>query len=267
MRGRLVRTRLSLFLSLAAGLVVLSLSVYGYLLLQQRPGVPPSVPENALVRIGDVDILSVQDRDAALVGKEIGALVDFEVREAGGALRTITAPVVPFFAATAFPLIYLLIGLFCFAIGTATFVLKPADTKARLFYALTLVFGAGLIISGEFYSLHPDRWTTFLPSLLFILAYALVPAVLLTGQKTDEIDKVLGLGLGADDYLLELLVRHEGEVVSRETILNEVWGYETFPTTRTIDTFVHALRRKIEKDPSRPIHLLTVPWMGYKFKK
>jgi len=173
-----VRTRLSLFLSLAAGLVVLSLSVYGYLLLQQRPGVPPSVPENALVRIGDVDILSVQDRDAALVGKEIGALVDFEVREAGGALRTITAPVVSFFAATAFPLIYLLIGLFCFAIGTATFVLKPADTKARLFYALTLVFGAGLIISGEFYGLHPDRWTTFLPSLLFILAYALVPAVL-----------------------------------------------------------------------------------------
>lgn len=87
-----MRTRLSLFLSLAAGLVVLSLSVYGYLLLQQRPGVPPSVPENALVRIGDVDILSVQNRDAALVGKEIGALVDFEVREADGALRTITAP-------------------------------------------------------------------------------------------------------------------------------------------------------------------------------
>ena len=67
--------------------------------------------------------------------------------------------------------------------------------------------------------------------------------------------------------LLELLVRHEGEVVGRETILNEVWGYETFPTTRTIDTFVHALRGKIEKNPAKPVHLLTVPWMGYKFKK
>jgi signal transduction histidine kinase len=164
---------------LAAGIIVLSLSVYGYLLLRQRPGIPPSVLDYAIVRIGGVEILSVQDRDAALVGKEIGDFVDFEVREAGGAHRTITAPVVPFFAATSFPLIYLLIGLFCFAIGTATFVLKPVDAKARLFYALTLVFGAGLVISGEFYGLHPDRWTTFLPSLLFILAYALVPAVLL----------------------------------------------------------------------------------------
>jgi signal transduction histidine kinase len=164
---------------LAAGLIVLFLCIYGHRLLRQRPGVPPSVPESALVRIGDVEILSVQDRDAALVGKEIGDLVAFEVRGADGTLRTITAPVVSYFAASPFPLLYLLIGLFCIAIGTATFVLKPGDIRARLFYALTLVFGAGQVISGEYYGLHPDRWTTFLPSLLFILAYALVPAVLL----------------------------------------------------------------------------------------
>jgi DNA-binding response OmpR family regulator len=153
------------------------------------------------------------------------------------------------------------------------------------------------------------------------------PVVFLTGQKKDEIDKVLGLEIGADDYvvkpfgqrellarirailrrtggeakpadvvafgdirvdfkkktatkadrplfltakeygLLRLLAAHEGEVVSRETILNEVWGYEKFPTTRTVDTFVHNLRRKIEKAPARPVHLLTVPWMGYRFQK
>jgi signal transduction histidine kinase len=178
-RGRVVKRKLSFFLSLAAGLAVLSLCIYGHRLLRLRPGVPPSVPESALVRIGDVEILSVQDRDAALVGKEIGDLAVFEIREANGARRTITAPVVSYFAASPFPLLYLLIGLFCIAIGTATYVLKPADLRARLFYALTLVFGAGQIISGEYYGLHPDRWTTFLPSLFFILAYALVPAVLL----------------------------------------------------------------------------------------
>ena len=153
------------------------------------------------------------------------------------------------------------------------------------------------------------------------------PIIILTGQKKDEIDKVMGLELGADDYLtkpfgqrellarvravlrrgrlapkdieeyafggvalnfkkktatkggkeiyltareydlLKLLIVRESEVVDRETILNEVWGYEKFPTTRTVDTFIHNLRQKIEKDPSAPRHLLTIPWAGYKFQK
>ena len=67
--------------------------------------------------------------------------------------------------------------------------------------------------------------------------------------------------------LLKLLISHEGEVISRNAILSEVWGYEKFPTTRTVDTFVHNLRRKIENDPTRPRHLLTVPWSGYKFQR
>ena len=153
------------------------------------------------------------------------------------------------------------------------------------------------------------------------------PIIILTGEKKEEIDKVLGLELGADDYmvkpfgmselvarvhavlrrgqpqpvaledvtfggvhlnfkkktasktgkvmhltakefdLLELLISREGEVVTRETILNEVWDYDRFPTTRTIDTFIHNLRKKIEDDPASPVHLLTVPWSGYKFQK
>ena len=67
--------------------------------------------------------------------------------------------------------------------------------------------------------------------------------------------------------LLKLLVANEGEVISRDRILNEVWGYDTFPTTRTVDTFIHNLRKKIERDPSNPRHLITVPWSGYKFVK
>jgi DNA-binding response OmpR family regulator len=155
----------------------------------------------------------------------------------------------------------------------------------------------------------------------------MTPLIFLTGEKRDEIDKVLGLELGGDDYiikpfgtrellarikavlrrsredvpdlaeysfgeisldfrrqtafkageelyltvkefgLLELLIRNEGGVVARDTILNEVWGYDKFPVTRTVDTFVHGLRKKIERDPARPVHLLTVHGVGYKFIK
>jgi DNA-binding response OmpR family regulator len=154
-----------------------------------------------------------------------------------------------------------------------------------------------------------------------------VPIIFVSGKKKEEIDKVLGLELGADDYLtkpfgqrellarihailrrgrpgppeieecafgdvainfkkhttfkgnaeiyltakeydlLKLLIRRDGEVVGRDSLLNEVWGYEHFPTTRTVDTFIHNLRKKIEQDPSQPRHLITVPWSGYKFQK
>jgi len=153
------------------------------------------------------------------------------------------------------------------------------------------------------------------------------PIIFLTGEKKQEIYKVLGLELGGDDYmtkpfgtlellarikavlrrarpdkakldecsfgnvtisfkkqvmikgdeelpltakelgLLKLLITHEGEVVTREVILNEVWGYDKYPTTRTVDTFIHNLRKKIENNPSQPVHLLTIPWSGYKFQK
>jgi two-component system alkaline phosphatase synthesis response regulator PhoP len=154
-----------------------------------------------------------------------------------------------------------------------------------------------------------------------------VPVIVLSGKKKKEVDKVLGLELGGDDYmikpfgtdefiarvhavlrrsrpevpeiedcdfgdvaidfrrkiatkggrdlhltarefsLLRLLAACEGQVVSRETILNKVWDYEKFPTTRTIDTFMYNLRRKIEDDPAAPKHLVTVPWLGYKFQR
>ncbi len=151
------------------------------------------------------------------------------------------------------------------------------------------------------------------------------PVVMLTARN-QETDKVLGLELGADDYvtkpfsitellarvravlrrsgsrpaggadtyrigdleidfrvhqarrgkqrieftarefeLLRYFVTHIGQVVTREQILNEVWGYEEFPTTRTIDNFVAKLRQKIEKAPHAPEHILTIHGSGYKF--
>ena len=61
------------------------------------------------------------------------------------------------------------------------------------------------------------------------------------------------------------LVAHTGQVVTREQILNQVWGYEESPTTRTIDNFVAKLRQKIETSPHEPEHILTVHGAGYKF--
>jgi two-component system alkaline phosphatase synthesis response regulator PhoP len=150
------------------------------------------------------------------------------------------------------------------------------------------------------------------------------PVVMLTARN-QETDKVLGLELGADDYvtkpfsitellarvravlrrtgsrqttadsyrigeleidfrlhqarrgkqrveftarefeLLRYFVMHIGQVVTREQILNEVWGYEEFPTTRTIDNFVAKLRQKIERSPHAPEHILTIHGSGYKF--
>ncbi len=151
-----------------------------------------------------------------------------------------------------------------------------------------------------------------------------LPIIMLTARG-QEIDKVLGLKLGADDYvtkpfsfmelmarveavlrrarpgggfqrpvhtfgkvtvdfdrhqatrggealelsprefrLLGYLVEHRGEVVSREELLDAVWGYDTIPFTRTVDTHVAKLRKKIEDDPSDPRHIITVHRLGYK---
>lgn len=150
-------------------------------------------------------------------------------------------------------------------------------------------------------------------------------AVIMLTAKGEEIDKVLGLELGADDYitkpfsLRELLARvkavlrrteeqaltardivrigrlevnfktynaflegksvtathkefeilkflwqHRGEVVSRDQLLNQVWGYSENPTTRTVDNFILKLRQKVENDPAHPQHILTVHGIGYK---
>ncbi len=66
--------------------------------------------------------------------------------------------------------------------------------------------------------------------------------------------------------ILKILIASEGEVVSRYKLMEEIWGYDDFPTQRAIDTHVARLRQKIEDDPAQPKHILTVYGAGYKFQ-
>ena len=65
--------------------------------------------------------------------------------------------------------------------------------------------------------------------------------------------------------LLRYLINHEGKIVSRSAILEDVWGLREDTDTRAIDNFIVRLRKYIEDEPSRPRHLLTVRGVGYKF--
>ena len=151
-----------------------------------------------------------------------------------------------------------------------------------------------------------------------------IPIIMLTARG-QEIDKVLGLRIGADDYItkpfsfmelmarvqavlrratkqeikpacyqtgelqldfkkleaskrgrrlelssrefkiLQYFVEHRGEVINRSQLLDAVWGYDSFPLTRTVDMHIAKLRQKIENTPSDPHYIITVHRVGYKF--
>lgn len=65
--------------------------------------------------------------------------------------------------------------------------------------------------------------------------------------------------------LLKLLIERQNEVVSRQQILQTVWGYDVYPSTRTIDNFILSFRKYFEKDPREPIYFHSVRGVGYKF--
>ena len=67
--------------------------------------------------------------------------------------------------------------------------------------------------------------------------------------------------------LLRYLIEHDGETLERGRLLEEVWGADEFPTTRTIDTHVLKLRKKLEPSPESPRHILTVHGVGYRFSR
>jgi DNA-binding response OmpR family regulator len=68
-----------------------------------------------------------------------------------------------------------------------------------------------------------------------------------------------------ESRLLQFLVLHRGTTVSRDTLLECVWGYRSAPLTRTVDVTILRLRQKIESDPRNPQFIVTVPGLGYRF--
>jgi DNA-binding response OmpR family regulator len=74
------------------------------------------------------------------------------------------------------------------------------------------------------------------------------------------------VGLTAQEFkTLKFMVQNAERVISRDELLNEVWGYQNYPSTRTVDNHILKLRQKLEKDPGNPVHFRTVHGMGYKF--
>jgi DNA-binding response OmpR family regulator len=66
--------------------------------------------------------------------------------------------------------------------------------------------------------------------------------------------------------ILRMLIEHRGEVVSRQDLLRKVWGYVHLPTTRTVDNHIARLRKKLEHDVEKPVHVVTVHGLGYRFE-
>ncbi|HZP17922.1 MAG TPA: response regulator transcription factor [Terriglobales bacterium] len=74
------------------------------------------------------------------------------------------------------------------------------------------------------------------------------------------------IALTAQEFkTLKFMVQNAERVITRDELLNEVWGYHNYPSTRTVDNHILKLRQKLEKDPANPVHFRTVHGVGYKF--
>jgi nitrogen-specific signal transduction histidine kinase len=172
------RTKPVFVLSILAGAFIILVSLYGFDLLGQRSSLPAGIDRKILVRIDAMEIKADRDEEFVLAGKRPGEAADFYMRAPDGGVEKQTLPLVAYYAGENYPLIFLIIGLAIIAIGLFTYILRPDDRKARIYYWLSLTFGSAIIISGENYCLG-RAWTTFLPSILFILAYVAAPSLLL----------------------------------------------------------------------------------------
>ena len=85
-------------------------------------------------------------------------------------------------------------------------------------------------------------------------------------RKAEVTGKGQPLDLSAKEFqLLKYFIEHRGATISRDELLQEVWGYSAMPSTRTVDVHVAWLRQKLETNPRVPQFILTVHGLGYKF--
>jgi DNA-binding response OmpR family regulator len=84
--------------------------------------------------------------------------------------------------------------------------------------------------------------------------------------KMEVIRDGKALALTAQEFkTLKFMVQNPERVITRDELLNEVWGYHNYPSTRTVDNHILKLRQKLEKDPANPVHFRTIHGVGYKF--
>jgi signal transduction histidine kinase len=164
-------------LHLTAGALIVALSIYGYTLLRQRPGLPQEIELASVVEIDGIKILKATDIDFALLYKTPEDSVRISVRR-DGRQESLEVDLIPYYFRNFIPTSYLLIGLLCMAIGALVFILRSSSRKARVYYWLSLTFSYSVIINSGFY-LAKKGWFSHLPAALFFIFYPLATALLL----------------------------------------------------------------------------------------
>jgi len=169
--------KLSSLLSLLAGLAVVGLTLFGLFNLTRRPGIPREHLSRPIVGVDSYDIRRPTDVRFILSRKSIGDPVEVRFGPDGGpaVVRTV---IVPYYSQTAFPLVYVLMGAVSFLAGFGVLIFKPREPRARIFYWLSLSFGAAVTIGGSSYGVQ-GRAVNVLPGVLFNFAYPMAVAVLL----------------------------------------------------------------------------------------
>jgi DNA-binding response OmpR family regulator len=91
--------------------------------------------------------------------------------------------------------------------------------------------------------------------------------VVVNFTRMDVLKSGLPVILTAQEFkLLRYFIEHAGHAVTREKLLNDVWGYQNYPTTRTVDNLVLRLRQKLEPNPADPVNIQTMHGIGYRFE-
>lgn len=90
--------------------------------------------------------------------------------------------------------------------------------------------------------------------------------ILIDFTKMEIVREDKTIAMTAQEFkTLKFMVQNPERVITRDELLNEVWGYHNYPSTRTVDNHILKLRQKLEKDPANPVHFRTVHGVGYKF--
>jgi signal transduction histidine kinase len=167
----------SLAVPFLAGAAVLAVTLFGLVNLTGRPGIRDALLARPIVGVDGFDVRSPTDIRFALSRKRIGDPVEIRFGPDAGGPAVVRDTVIPYYSQRSFPLALMLMGGVSFLAGFVVLSFRPRDRRARLFFWLSLSFGATVIIGGGTYGLQ-GRALNLLPGVLFNLAYPMTVALL-----------------------------------------------------------------------------------------